>query len=490
MKAERNKNLFLVLIIVISLFISSPVNAFSIKSLKTEEVIKKALGNSIMEQEYPSADAILPTETEKQQKEKKIIQGGITTSIDVTLSDCLRIALGNSSRIKMAMNDILVSHSRIAQTWANYFPTISWTTQYSKIRQLELEDAFSEILVYNYYLLGQISLSQMLYDFGVTQNQVTIKKLGYEQNKETLTETINDVICKTKKAYYNFLLAEQNQKSAQDNLIKYEKFYNQAKAFYEIGLNPKVDVTIAEVNLSKAKLELIHQDNQVDLACAQLNNVMGLPLYNKFNVIGTLQYKPINLSLDDTIEIAKQSRPELKIAELKIEEANQTIKLAKKAYCPTIEAGATYARGGGSWNSNFGYNYGIYLNFDSVNILLNQKKIEEAKALYDKELANAKKIRSDIYLEVQEAYLKLNEKKNQIPVSSLQVKQAKENYELSYGRYKVGVGDAIELKDAQNIYQDSIVNYYNSLYEYNTSKADLEKAIGKNIVSVEEQVEG
>lgn len=86
--------------------------------------------------------------------------------------------------------------------------------------------------------------------------------------------------------------------------------------------------------------------------------------------------------------------------------------------------------------------------------------------------------------------MQLNEKKNQIPVSCLQVKQAKENYEISFGRYKVGVGNAVELKDAQNIYQESMLNYYKSLYEYNSAKADLEKAIGKNIVSVEEEVDG
>ena len=40
----------------------------------------------------------------------------------------------------------------------------------------------------------------------------------------------------------------------------------------------------------------------------------------------------------------------------------------------------------------------------------------------------------------------MNEKKSSIPVAFLGMKQAKENYELSYGRYKVGVGNPVELK--------------------------------------------
>jgi outer membrane protein TolC len=71
----------------------------------------------------------------------------------------------------------------------------------------------------------------------------------------------------------------------------------------------------------------------------------------------------------------------------------------------------------------------------------------------------------------------------------LNVKQAKENYELSYGRYRVGEGSPIELKDAQLNYQQAQLQYYRALYEYNASRAGLEKAVGKNIVNQEEVID-
>ena len=61
------------------------------------------------------------------------------------------------------------------------------------------------------------------------------------------------------------------------------------------------------------------------------------------------------------------------------------------------------------------------------------------------------------------------------------MKMAKENYELASGRYKVGESDAIELKDAQIQYQNSRLAYYNTLYEYNREKANLEKAVGQTL---------
>ena len=81
------------------------------------------------------------------------------------------------------------------------------------------------------------------------------------------------------------------------------------------------------------------------------------------------------------------------------------------------------------------------------------------------------------------------EKKNSIPVSFLGLKQAKENYELSYGRYKVGVGNPVELKEAQVQYQDAMLKYYNSLYQFNSARADLEKYIGKNLADGEVQLD-
>ena len=406
------------------------------------------IGNEVNEKEYPSADAVLPKQNAKADF---IIEGSIEKNIDMTLDKCIELALGNNPQINAAFHDILASDARIKQVWSNYFPQVSWQTGYTRIRQLQLSDALGKNLTFNYYILGQVTLQQMLYDFGVTQNQATIKRLDYEAYKTTLGATINDVIYQTKDAYYNLLYAFENKRVAEDTVKKFEMFYNQAKAFYEIGMNPKVDVTIAEVNLSNAKLQLIQADNAVNLAVARLNNVMGVPFIDKYNVQERLKYQPVDITFNQSIEIARDARPELKLAELKVESANQTLKLVKKSYFPTLSIEGQLQIGGKSWTSNHGYNLGGYLNFPTVNGMLIKNEIQEARYLYDKEIANAKNTQNQIYLEIQNAYLMLEEKKNQMPVAMLGVKQAKENYELSYGRYRVGEANPTELKDAHPI---------------------------------------
>ena len=438
------------------------------------------IGNEVNEKEYPAAEAVLPKKTDKADF---IIEGSVEKNIDMTLDKCIELALGNNPQINAAFHDILASDARIKQVWSNYFPQLSWQTGYTRIKQLQLSDALGRNLTFNYYILGQVTLQQMLYDFGVTQNQATIKRLDYEAYKTTLGATINEVIYQTKDAYYNLLYAFENKRVAEDPVNKFEMFYNQAKAFYEIGMNPKVDVTIAEVNLSNAKLQLIQADNAVNLAVARLNNVMGVPFIDKYNVQERLKYQPVDITFNKSIEIARDARPELKLAELKVESANQTLKLVKKSYFPTLSVEGQLQIGGKSWTNNYGYNLGGYLNFPTINGMLIKNEIKEARYLYDKEIANAKNTQNQIYLEIQNAYLLLEEKKNQMPVAMLGVKQAKENYELSYGRYRVGEANPTELKDAQINYQQAQLSYYNALYQYNSAKASLEKAIGKNLTA-------
>lgn len=454
--------------------------------LPLQNVEAKGTGNKLNSDEFPQGENVLPN---VEVKPDFVIAGSVEKNIDMTLDNCIRLALGNNPQINAAFQDILASDARIKQVWSNYFPTITWQTGYTKLKQLQLSDALGRNLEFNYYLLGQVSLQEMLYDFGVTQNQATIRKLDYEAYKKTFEATVNDVIYQTKDAYYNVLFAYEAKRVAQDTVDKYQLFYNQARAFYTTGMNPKVDVTIAETNLSSAKLKLIQAENAVNLAIAKLNNVMGVPYIERYDVLDRLQYKPINLTFEQAIDTARDSRPELKLAEIRVEGTNQTVKLTKKSYFPTISLEGQYQRGGKSWNSNYGYNLGAYLTFPSINAMLIRNEIKEAKYLYDKELANARNTQNAIYLEIQNAYLQLEEKRNQLPVAILQVKQAKENYELSYGRYRVGEASPTELKDAENSYEQAQLTYYTALYEYNSAKALLEKSIGKNIVDDDDIVE-
>ncbi len=448
----------------------------------------EAIGNEIKQEEYPESADVEPKIVTKEEH-STTIKGGVENTLDVNLEDCLKYALGNNPRIQSAMQDVFASDSRLRQVWASYFPQFSWQSGYSRIKQLQLSDVFRENLIYNYWVLGQISASQMLYDFGVTQNQATIRRLDNQGYKVILTGTINDVVYQVKDAYYNLQYALEAKRIAEATVKQYETFYNQAKAFYQVGTKPKVDVTIAEVNLSNAKLTLIQAEHSVNIAMARLNNTIGLPYFNKYNLSDVLRFDPCDISLNKAIEITQESRPEFQLAEIKVEQARQNVKLVQKSYFPQFTIEGQYQIGGKHPTSNTGYNYGGYINFPTINGMLIKNEIREARSLYSKEQSDAINTKNDIYLEVQNAYYTLDEKKSKIPVAYLGLKQAKENYDLSAGRYKVGVGDPIELNQAQVQYQNAQLTYFQTMYEYNSARANLEKSIGRNICAGEVQLD-
>ena len=445
----------------------------------------KPLGNTITVEEFPESNDVEPKVRLSDDGQNATIKASIENIIDVNLEDCLRLALGNNPRIQSAMQDVFASDARLRQVWSAYFPQFSWQSGYSRIRQLQLSDALRENLIYNYWLLGQISASQMLYDFGVTQNQATIRRLDNLSYKIILTGTVNDVIYQVKDAYYNLQFAMEAKKVAKDTVREYQKFYEQAKAFYEAGTKPKVDVTIAEVNLSNAKLTLIQAEHAENLAMAKLNNTIGIPYCTKYIISDKLKYDMCDIALEKAIQIAQDSRPEFQLAEVKVEQAKQNLKLVKKSWFPWLSVQGQFEVGGRHPDSNYGYMLGGFINFPTVNGMLIKHQIREAGALYSKQQSEAINTKNNVYLEVQNAYYSFDEKKNKIPVAYLNLKQSKENYDLSYGRYKVGVGNPVELNDAQVQYNNSQLTYYQTMYEFNSARANLEKSIGRNIAAGE-----
>ena len=79
---------------------------------------------------------------------------------------------------------------------------------------------------------------------------------------------------------------------------------------------------------------------------------------------------------------------------------------------------------------------------------------------------------------MQQAYLNLKEAEERLPAAELAVKQAEENLELANGRYEAGVGNPIEVTDAQVGLSNAKLSYIQALYDYKVALASLERAMG------------
>jgi outer membrane protein TolC len=413
------------------------------------------------------------------------ITGGVEKSVSLSLglADCLELALSNNPRIRAARHNALAERTKRLQTISNYSPRVNFSTNFSRVKP---DSGTSNVSIdpFNEYLMGRIGVRQLIYDFGFTQNMFSINKLEHELAERNIVSVVDDVIFRVKDAYYYLLLALEQEHVMRDAVEYYEQIYKQANAFWEIGTRAKIDVLTAEVNLKAARVDLTGARCNIDLAIARLNNVMGMPFIEPYRVSEKLGFEGIWLTIRDAVEIANENRPDLQMAILGVKAADEYVKLSRKTFVPELgfegnwQRSETRTQGESGRNS---YNAGIYLSIPTINPLLVKGQIDQAKQLYAKQQYDARSAVNDIYLEIQLAYDKLLYTQSNIPVAAATVEKAHEALMMATGRYRVGEGDVMELKDAQLQYQKTRLAYLSALYEFNSAKANIEKAIGQTI---------
>lgn len=415
--------------------------------------------------------------------EKKTIQAEVqqeSVSEIVNVDDCVKIALAHHPSIVSSKSSAEIYKSKIAQAWSNYFPQIGVGAEYS--RNDMLVGAFTpSTQKYHMFYLPTASANLMLFDFGKTKSQVDIARKTYFASEDNVQKSINDVIYNVKQSYYNLLFALQQEKVLETSVHDYEIHLEQAKAFYRIGTKAKIDVLTAEYNLGKAKLDLIKAKNTVKIAYATVNNAIGMPEFSDYSIDENLETRTYDVLLDDMLKTAFETRPEYLAAQKKAEASKILVKASKRAFLPDLKAFGSIQYGGVHPGNDVGYQFGANLSYSNFNALLLKKQVDEAKATANKDTADLENTRQTVYLEVKQAYIDLQNSKDSIPVSSLAMIQAKEQYDLASGRYKVGLGDAVELKDAENTYRQAQLEYYSTLMNYNIAAANLERVTGAPI---------
>ena len=403
---------------------------------------------------------------------------------EVTLSDCIKLAITHHPTIMSAISNAEIYKTMVGQAWSNYFPTLSAGVSYSRNDMfMTMSSSYARMMAqkYNMYYMPTISANMLLFDFGKTKSMADSAQKTYESSRYDAETSIELVIYNVKVAYYNLVFAEIQKTVYEDTVKDFELQLKQAKAQYDIGRKAKIDVTTAEYNLGNAKVNLIKAKNTLELAAAELANAVGIPELENVILKDKLNSKAYNVNFQDLLKTAEKSRPALLASKKLMDAAELNIRSAKRAFSPDISAFGSYNQGGRQIDSDYGYQFGVQLNYNALNLMLLKKQVDEAKAAYKKAVADYEQQRQNVYLEVKSAYISLLNSHDSIDVSKLALQQAKERQYQAFRRYQVGLGDAIEFKDAENSYLNAQLDYYSNLLNYNINAAELERVVGAPI---------
>ena len=405
---------------------------------------------------------------------------------EVTLMDCIKLAIANHPTIMSAISNAEIYKSRIGQAWSNYFPTLGAGVSYSRndtLMTMKNGGAYSSMMnrKYGMYYAPTLSANMLLFDFGKTKANADMAANNFEASRYDAETSIEQVIYNVKVAYYNMIFAQLQKIVYEDTVKDYELQLKQARAYYNIGKKAKIDVTTAEYNLGNAKVNLIKAKNTLELAAVQLANAVGIPELEGVILKDQLNTKAYEVDFKELIDTANSSRPALLAAKKQMDAAEMGVRTAKRAFTPDLSAFGSYSRGGPKIDTDYGYQAGIQLNYTAINLMSLKKQVDEAKATYKKSVADYEQQKQNVYLEVKSAYISLLNSRDSLEVSKLALQQAKEQQYQAFRRYQVGLGNAIEFKDAENTYLNAQLNYYSNLLDYNVNAAELERVIGAPI---------
>lgn len=406
----------------------------------------------------------------------EIIKPGET----LTLDRAIEIALKFHPRIIAAQKAVEAVRHRVGQARAGYYPHIDISGSYTKYDPAPGTVSIPPATArppYDRYA-ATATLSQTIFDFGKTGSTVLIERHNLNAAASDLRSVTNNVIFNVKQAYFGVSQSARNRKVAEQTVKMLELKLEQAEEFYKAGVRSRFDVTKARVDLSNARLSLIQAENACKMAILNLNIAMGVPDAATYEVEDILSYQKYEITFEEALQRAYSNRPDLIALEARKEAASASLSLAKSSYFPSISANAAYNWAGEEFPLETGWSATAMITFPLFSGFLTMHQAGEARANIKALDANIEAQRHAIHLEVKRAYLNLLEAEERIKASELVVEQARENLEIADGRYKAGVGNPIEVSDAEVAYSAAQMDYIQALYDYRIAQAGIELAMG------------
>ena len=403
-----------------------------------------------------------------------------TPPIKLSLKDSIGIAIAKHPSIKSARLSADIYKARIIEAWASYFPTFS--------ANFDIAHNYTKLDHYKPYrsntgTIPNVSAGLLLFDFGKTKTNVDIAKVDYSASKYDLQDTINELIYSVKAAYYDVLFAQHQVDVYNKTIEEFDLQVRSAKKFFSIGKKAEIDVITAEYNAGNARLNLVKANNTLENAKVTFANTLGLPEFANFTLSDELPRVEYKTDLETLLQDAFYIRPDLISAEKALENAKLSVRRAWRAFTPDITANGT---GGYARADNMGTtSYAISANMNySINYLELKKGLDIAKISYEKAKSDYELKKQSVYLEVKKAYIDLKNTLNTVYQADENMASAKAQSYHATGRYNAGLSTAIELKDSENTYMNSQLEYYDALLNYNNAVANLERVVGKPINSI------
>ena len=327
---------------------------------------------------------------------------------------------------------------------------------------------------------NSLTASLPIFTGGKLSGTIKQAKANYQYNEVGVQRTYNEMRSTVTNGYFTMLQADNMQKLSAESVTRLENHLKNVQAQYDVGVVAKVDVLRSQVELANAKQTLIQAENSYQVAEANMNKIVGLPMDTSLKLDNLLVYNAYDKNMDDCLAYAAEHRPELMQAKYGVDAAKGALMVARSGHMPQVAASASQTWSDTNWpgdeNGNWGVGVNVSLNVFDTGVTLS--KIHGAEADLKKAQETYRDTVDSVNLDVRSNYLGLREAEKRISTTKLAVEQADEDYRIAQLRYMSGVGTNTDVLDAQVALTQAKTNYTQALYDYNTSRTALETSIG------------
>lgn len=401
--------------------------------------------------------------------------------------EAIATALQNNFDIQISKNDSLIAAINYSYRNSAFLPKLNgnagttWTNNDTKQTLYDGTKRESSGLRSN-NVNGSLALNWTLFDglkmFAIRDQAKEYVTLGGLEIKNQVINTVTTVI----NTYYNIVRQKQLLKAIEEQMSINEEKVKLAQYKLDIGAGTKPDLLQSKLDLNAQRSSQLQQQTLIAQLKDQLNQVMNVTAGTQYEVSDTIPLNK-NISLGEIQNGIESTNPLLLMNKKNIDIANLTVKEYKASRWPTISFNSAYNfsrtknqtvinQFSTLYNRTKGYNYGLTATIPILNNFTTKLSIRQSQlnVSYQKLLYENQK--SQINLSVLNAFQGYEQQKKALDLEEANILLAKENVDIVFQTYKLGLATFIQLREAQKSLEDA----YDRLIaaRYNTKLAETE----------------
>jgi outer membrane protein TolC len=296
-----------------------------------------------------------------------------------------------------------------------------------------------------------------------------------------LDQTRDAIALQVRQLYYNILINQQKLKASQDQLTAAKITDEESRNDVAMGNALEISTLQSKAAILKTQQESLALRLQGNDLHRQLADVLGLPVNTPFD----LDPGAVAVALDvptraDSIRIALEQNQELRAARLTLVKAQAGLAASRDAYIPDVTGISRYSYQSGVpfLAHNFG-TFGFSLSYDLFDGGRREATVREARSQVRSAEVAVDKLQSEIEVQVQGIYDRVDELAQMVDVAGQVVKVRAEAARLADLQFE----QTAALNSARSQSHADMASATASLLEascgLSLAKADLKRAIGQ-----------